>query len=223
MLSPSREVVPSWVVVQGAGVPVNAMNAFFTTKLRLFMTSGLMLASLTPAYAADWKYAGTYSDLKGKEYMSFLDSTSVSKRGTSEVTVLVRSVWTKALYAYWRKHGSDDDILDSGAERTMAGDIPEYFSLPIVIKKLPAKDLKELSIIAIGHEFIVNAERVPSRVDILWRIDCRRGRFANTSTIVYKPSGKIADVIKPAQLTYYQVVLGTEQDYLQQLACKRMV
>ena len=202
---------------------MNVMNAILATKLRAFITGALILASLTPSFAADWKYAGSYEDLKGKAYMSFLDSTSVSKRGTSEVTVLVRSVWTKVLYGYWRKHGSDDDILDSGAERTMAGDIPEYFSLPIVIKKLPAKDLKELSIIAIGHEFIVNAERVPSRVDILWRIDCRRGRFANTSTIVYKPSGKIADVIKPPELTYYEVVPGTEQDYLQQLTCKRMV
>ena len=198
------------------------MNAVLLFKFRLFKTCVLILASLTPAFAAEWKYAGSYDDLKGKAYMSFIDSTSVSKHGTSEVTVLVRSVWTKSLYAYWRKHGRDKDILDSGADRTMAGDFPEYFSLPIVIKQLPAKDLKELSIVAIGHEFIVNAERVPSRVDILWRIDCRRNRFANTSTIVYKPSGKVADVVKPPELTYFDVVPGTEQDYLQQLTCKRM-
>ena len=191
-------------------------------NLRLCLVFGLMLASIS-SECAEWKYAGSYTDLKGNEYISFLDSTSVRRRGTAEVTVLVRSVWTKSLYAYWRKHGRDKDILDSGAERTMAGDIPEYFSLPIVIKQLPAMELKELSIIAIGHEFIVNSERVPSRVDILWRIDCRQGRFANISTIVYKPSGKIAVVIKPPELKYYEVVPETEQDYLQQLTCKRMV
>ena len=192
-------------------------------KPKQLLATMLLAVSIPTAWAVEWNYAGSYADLQDKEYMSFINSTSVRPHGTSAVDVLVRSVWAKNLYAYWKKHGKDKDIFDAGIERVMAGDTLEYYSLASVLKMLKAEEIEHAQIIAMGHEFIVNEGRVPSRVDILWRIDCKRRRFANLSTIVYASTGKVLKAIKPNTLDYYEIETGTEQDYLSQLTCKKIL
>ena len=199
------------------------MVALLTVSPKQLLAATLLAVSIPTAWAVEWNYAGSYADLDDKEYMSFINSTSVRLHGTSAVDVLVRSVWAKSLYAYWKKHGNDKDILDAGVERVLAGDTLEYYSLASVQKMLKVGEVEQKQIVAMGHEFIVNAGRVPNRVDILWRINCRQRRFANLSTMVYASSGKISKTIKPQTLEYYEIEAGTEQDYLSQLTCRHIL
>lgn len=183
------------------------------------LATALMIA--VPAFASDWHYLGKYPDQKNSDYVSFYDPASVARYGTTEASAIVRSVWAKDLNTYWKKHGGDPDIIDAGAERVSNLDYPEYFSLPDVIKKLPEKELQNLSIIAMGNEFIVKSGRVPSRVDIRWYVDCKQRHFANLITTVYSPGGKVKRVLKPKVPEYINIESDTEMDYLRQFLCKR--
>jgi len=189
-----------------------------TKKLLAILAVSLVVS--VPVFATDWHYLGKYPDQKSRDYVSFFEPASVERYGTSDASALVRSVWAKDLNAYWKKHGSDPDIIDAGAERVANLDYPEYFSLPAVIKKTPAKELQNLSIVAMGNEFIVKSGRVPSRVDIRWYIDCKQRRFANIATTVYLPGGKVGKVIKPNEPAYLAIESGTEMDYLRQFLCQ---
>jgi hypothetical protein len=199
------------------------MFSLLMIRPRQLLTAALLVACSPTVWAVDWSYAGSYADLDDKEYMSFINSSSVRLHGNSAVDVLVRSVWAKNLYAYWKKHGNDKDILDAGLERVMSGDTLEYYSLASVSKILKPSEIEQKQIVAMGHEFIVNAGRVSSRVDILCRINCKQHRFANLSAMVYSPTGKVLKTIKPHTLEYYKIESGTEQDYLSQLTCKHIL
>jgi hypothetical protein len=192
-----------------------------TNKLLAILAVSLMVS--VPVFATDWHYLGKYPDKKSRDYVSFYDPASVERYGTTDASALVRSVWAKDLDAYWKKHGGDADIIDAGAERVSNLDYPEYFSLPAVIKKFPEKELQNISIIAMGNEFIVKSGRVTSRVDIRWDIDCKQRRFANIATTVYLPSGRVGKAIKPNEPEYLTIESGTEMDYLRLLLCKRML
>ncbi len=190
-----------------------------TNKLLAILAVSLMVS--VPVFATDWHYLGKYPDKKSRDYVSFYDPASVERYGTTDASALVRSVWAKDLNAYWKKHGGDPDIIDAGAERFSNLDYPEYFSLPPVIKKLAEKELQNLSIIAMGNEFIVKSGRVTSRADIRWYIDCKQRRFANLLTTAYLPGGKVKTVLKPKVPEYLSIGSETEMDYLRQFLCKR--
>ena len=153
--------------------------------------------------------------------MSFYDPDSVHKISTTTVTVTVRSVWTKTLDAYWKKHGNDEDLIEAGAHKLEAKDFSEYFSLPDIQKN--EIDLLNKSIIAIGNEFIVSKKNVPARADIKWKIYCTKYTFANMSTTVYKASGEVERVLQVPVPELNKIGPRSEMEYLRQLTCKRPV
>ena len=151
--------------------------------------------------------------------MSFYDPDSVHKISTTTVTVTVRSVWTRTLDAYWKKHGNDEDLIEAGAHKLDDKDFSEYFSLPDI--KKGETDLLNKSIIAIGNEFIVSKKNVPARADIKWKIYCTKYIFANMSTIVYKANGQVERVLEVQVPERNKIGPRSEMEYLRQLTCKR--
>jgi hypothetical protein len=172
-----------------------------------------------PVTAADWRYFGTYPSQEGKWYMSFYDPDSVHKISTTTVTVTVRSVWTRTLDAYWKKHGNDEDLIEAGAHKMDAKEFSAYFSLPDI--KKDETDLLNKSIIAVGNEFIVSKKNVPARADIKWKIYCTKYMFANMSTTVYKANGEVERVLEVPVPERIKIGPRSEMEYLRQLTCKR--
>jgi hypothetical protein len=174
-----------------------------------------------PVTAEDWRYFGTYPSQEEKWYMSFYDPESVHKISDSIVTVTVRTVWTKTLDAYWKKHGDDDDLVEAGARKMNAKDFSEYFSLADIKKKYETNLLNQ-SLMAIGNEFIVSKKNVPARADITWKIYCTKYIFVNMSTIVYKTNGQVERVLEVPVPELNKIGPRSEMEYLRQLTCKRI-
>ena len=189
--------------------------------LHWFLLAAALAVVAAPVTAADWRYFGTYPSQEGKWYMSFYDPESVHKISDSILTATVRSVWTKTLDAYWKKHGNDEDLIEAGAHKMAAKDFPEYFGLPDI--KKDETDLLNKSIIAIGNEFIVSKKNVPARADITWKIYCTKYIFVNMSTIVYKANGQVERVLEVPVPEVNKIGPRSEMEYLRQLTCKRTV
>ena len=175
----------------------------------------------SPVTAADWRYMGTYPSQEGTWYMSFYDPENVHKISDSILTVNVKSVWSKTLDAYWKRHGNDDDLIEAGVHKIATKDFSEYFSLPDI--KKDETDLLNKSIIAIGNEFIVSKKNVPARADIKWKIYCTKYSFANMSTTVYKANGQVERVLEVPVPERIKIGPRSEMEYLRQLTCKRTV
>ena len=180
-----------------------------------------LVVAAGPVAAADWRYFGTYPSQEGKWYMSFYAPESVHKISDSILTVTVRSVWTKTLDAYWKKHGNDEDLIEAGAHKLAAKDFSEYFSLPDI--KKDETDLLNKSLMAVGNEFIVSKKNVPARADIKWKIYCTKYTFANMSTTVYKANGQVERVLEVPVPELNKIGPRSEMEYLRQLTCKRTV
>ena len=204
----------------------NAINEIYPGGWKMPRYLALLAASLVvaagPVTAADWRYFGTYPSQEKKWYMSFYDPESVHKIDDSILTVTVRSVWTKTLDAYWKKHGDDDDLVEAGARKMNAKDFSEYFSLADIKKKYET-DLLNQSLMAIGNEFIVSKKNVPARADITWKIYCTKYIFVNMSTIVYKANGQVERVLEVPVPEVNKIGPRSEMEYLRQLTCKRTV
>ena len=179
------------------------------------------LVAANPVTAADWRYFGTYPSQEEKWYMSFYDPESVHKISDSILTVTVRTVWTKTLDAYWKKHADDDELLEAGAHKMDAKDFSEYFSLADIKKKYET-DLQNQSLMAVGNEFIVSKKNVPARADITWKIYCTKYIFVNMSTIVYKTNGQVERVLEVPVPELNKIGPRSEMEYLRQLTCKRI-
>ena len=190
-------------------------------SLLLPFAAALVVAA-GPVTAADWRYFGTYPSQEEKWYMSFYDPESVHKISDSILTVTVRSVWTKTLDAYWKKHGNDEDLIEAGAHKMAAKDFSEYFSLADIKKKYET-DLLNQSLMAVGNEFIVSKKNVPARADIKWKIYCTKYTFANMSTTVYKVKGEVERVLEVPVPELNKIGPRSEMEYLRQLTCKRPV
>ena len=190
-------------------------------SLLLPFAAALVVAA-GPVTAADWRYFGTYPSQEEKWYMSFYDPESVHKISDSILTVTVRSVWTKTLDAYWKKHGNDEDLIEAGAHKMAAKDFSEYFSLADIKKKYET-DLLNQSLMAVGNEFIVSKKNVPARADIKWKIYCTKYTFANMSTTVYKVNGEVERVLEVPVPELNKIGPRSEMEYLRQLTCKRTV
>ena len=190
-------------------------------SLLLPFAAALVVAA-GPVTAADWRYFGTYPSQEEKWYMSFYDPESVHKISDSILTVTVRSVWTKTLDAYWKKHGNDEDLIEAGAHKMAAKDFSEYFSLADIKKKYET-DLLNQSLMAVGNEFIVSKKNVPARADIKWKIYCTKYTFANMSTTVYKVNGEVERVLEVPVPELNKIGPRSEMEYLRQLTCKRPV
>ena len=186
----------------------------------LVLLAAALVVAAGPVTAADWRYFGTYPSQEEKWYMSFYDPESVHKISDSIVTVTVRSVWTKTLDAYWKKHGDDDELLEAGAHKMDSKDFSEYFSLADIKKKYET-DLLNQSLMAVGNEFIVSKKNVPARADIKWKIYCTKYIFVNMSTTVYKANGQVERVLEVPVPERNKIGPRSEMEYLRQLTCKR--
>jgi hypothetical protein len=172
--------------------------------------------------AGDWRFTGTYTDSRNRDYMSFYDASSAMHRGHNEFVALVRTVWVADINSYWRRHGGDSDIVDSATERAINGNLPEFYGLASVVQQTQPGKLHDYSIVAMGNEFMVNSERVPVRQDVLWLIDCKRHLFSSAILIFKKAAKKSSDAQKSEDLKYKKISAETEPDYLQQMLCKRI-
>jgi hypothetical protein len=176
----------------------------------------MALLAVTPAGAANWRYAG----MADSQDPQFFDSDSVEHVDPGLVRVWVESVPSDRLSGYYAQHESQ--LSSFAGRRTATGYVPVFLLPPLHRNLYGSRDEFDAAVYrAVVMEAIANSGSVAAAGRSRVEIDCvgRRTRVIESTTFDRTGAAQSAPT-EPTSTAWQDALIGTNGDRLHAVFCE---